>query len=94
MPLVQGGPPEWIWERTPDTIRWELVASNAPDRETRFELRVQCGLDHALPVFHSGRDRRSARRFGRLFGGSTPVFLGEKAMRRVLHYPVQGASPW
>ena len=46
MPLVQGGPPEWIWERTPDTIRWDLVASsNAPDRETRFELRVQCGLE-------------------------------------------------
>jgi len=45
MPLVQGGPPEWIWERTPDTIRWELVASKAPDRETRFELRVQCGLE-------------------------------------------------
>jgi hypothetical protein len=45
MPLIQGGPPEWIWERTPDTIRWELVSSKAPDRETRYELRVQCGLE-------------------------------------------------
>jgi len=45
MPLIQGGPPEWIWERTPDTIRWELVPSNPPDRETRYELRVQCGLE-------------------------------------------------
>ena len=45
MPLVQGGPPEWIWERTPDRIRWELVTPNIPGRETRYELRVQSGLE-------------------------------------------------
>ena len=45
MPLVQGGPPEWIWERTPDKIRWELVSANVPDRKTRYELRVQSGLE-------------------------------------------------
>jgi hypothetical protein len=45
MPLIQGGPPEWIWERTPDKIRWELVPSKLPERETRFELRVQSGLE-------------------------------------------------
>jgi hypothetical protein len=45
MPLIQGGPPEWIWERTPDKIRWELIPSNNPDQEVRFELRVQSGLE-------------------------------------------------
>jgi len=44
MPLVQGGPPEWIWERTPDKIRWDLV-TNVPGHETRYELRVQSGLE-------------------------------------------------
>ena len=58
MPLVQGGPPEWIWERTPDTIRWELVASNAPDRETRFELRVQCGLEIMRLQFFTAEEVR------------------------------------
>ena len=58
MPLVQGGPPEWIWERTPDTIRWEFVASKAPDRETRFELRVQCGLEIMRLQFFTAEEVR------------------------------------
>ena len=45
MPLIQGGPPEWIWERTPDKIRWELIPSSVLDQEPRYELRVQCGLE-------------------------------------------------
>jgi hypothetical protein len=44
MPLIQGGPPEWIWERTPDVAKWELVPSQAPEGHTLYELRVQCGL--------------------------------------------------
>jgi hypothetical protein len=45
MPLIQGGPPEWIWERTPDTIRWDVIPAQSSGRETRYELRVQCGLE-------------------------------------------------
>jgi hypothetical protein len=45
MPLIQGGPPEWIWERTANMLRWELVPSQRPDGQTLFELRVQCGLE-------------------------------------------------
>ena len=45
LPLIQGGPPEWIWERTPDKIRWDLVPASVLDQDTRFELRVQCGLE-------------------------------------------------
>ena len=44
MPLIQGGPPEWIWERTPDVLKWEVVDSHDPQGETVYELRVNCGL--------------------------------------------------
>jgi hypothetical protein len=45
MPLIQGGPPEWIWERTPERLKWELVASERPDGQSLYELRVNCGLE-------------------------------------------------
>jgi hypothetical protein len=44
MPLVQGGPPEWIWERTPDPLKWQLSPSTALEGHTVYELRVSCGL--------------------------------------------------
>lgn len=44
MPLVQGGPPEWIWERTPDPLKWELNPSTSLEGHTVYELRVSCGL--------------------------------------------------
>ena len=45
MPLIQGGPPEWIWERTADPVKWEMVNSASPEGHTVYELRVQCGLE-------------------------------------------------
>jgi hypothetical protein len=45
MPLVQGGPPEWIWERTADPLKWEIVASQDPNGHTVYELRANCGLE-------------------------------------------------
>ena len=44
MPLIQGGPPECIWERTPDPLKWEIVDSRDPNGHTVHELRLQCGL--------------------------------------------------
>jgi hypothetical protein len=45
VPLIQGGPPEWIWERTPDPLRWEVLPSRiAHEGAPVFELRVNCGL--------------------------------------------------
>ena len=45
MPLIQGGPPEWIWERTPDPLRWEVVPTRNPrDDGPVYELRLSCGL--------------------------------------------------
>jgi hypothetical protein len=45
MPLIQGGPPEWIWERTPDPFHCEVVSSQDPKGHTVYELRVTCGLE-------------------------------------------------
>ncbi len=44
MPLIQGGPPEAIWERTPDPLKWQIIDSQDPQGETVYELRVNCGL--------------------------------------------------
>ena len=44
MPLIQGGPPEWIWERTADPLRWEVIPSITSDSRDVAELRVNCGL--------------------------------------------------
>jgi hypothetical protein len=45
MPLIQGGPPEWIWERNPERLKWDIVPVERPDGQTLYELRVQCGLE-------------------------------------------------
>ena len=45
MSLIQGGPTEWIWERTDDPLKWEIVSSRNGEGKTVFELRVQCGLE-------------------------------------------------
>jgi hypothetical protein len=45
MPLIQGGPPEWIWERTPEQLKWEIVAADSPEGHPVYELRVNCGLE-------------------------------------------------
>jgi hypothetical protein len=45
MPLIQGGPPLWVWERTADFLKWELVAVPSPEGHTVYELRASCGMD-------------------------------------------------
>ena len=44
MPLIQGGPPEWIWERTPDPLKWEVIDSRDLQGQAVYELRLNCGL--------------------------------------------------
>ena len=41
----RSGPPEWIWERTPEKLKWEIITSERPDGQTVYELPVQCGLE-------------------------------------------------
>jgi hypothetical protein len=55
MPLIQGGPPEWIWERTPEKLKWELVVSER-DGQNAYELRVSCGLEIVRVHFFSGEE--------------------------------------
>jgi hypothetical protein len=45
MPLVQGGPPEWIWERPIEQLRWEVLATRPTEERADFELRVHCGFE-------------------------------------------------
>lgn len=45
MPFVQGGPPVWSWERTPDPLKWDLQARPNSAGQTAFVLRIQCGLE-------------------------------------------------
>jgi hypothetical protein len=45
MPLIQGGPPEWIWERTANLLKWEVVPAKGSNGQQRYELRVNCGLE-------------------------------------------------
>lgn len=45
MPLIQGGPPEWIWERTADLLKSDLVPVQSPEGHTVYELQVKCGIE-------------------------------------------------
>jgi hypothetical protein len=58
MPLIQGGPPEWIYERTPEALKWEIVTSERPDGQTLYELRVQCGLEIMRLQFFTAEEVR------------------------------------
>ena len=40
MPLIQGGPPEWIWERTPEALKWEIITADRPGGKGGLDLWV------------------------------------------------------
>ena len=58
MPLIQGGPPEWIWERTAEKLKWEIVTSSNPGGRMVYELRVQCGLEIMRLQFFTAEEVR------------------------------------
>ena len=45
MTLIQGGPPQWVWERSPHPLKWVLTSHEDPNGDTIYELRVNCGLE-------------------------------------------------
>lgn len=59
MPLIQGGPPEWVWERTEGAIRFELVPVPAPDGATVYELRIASGLEVVRLHFLTAEELRA-----------------------------------
>jgi hypothetical protein len=69
MPLIQGGPPEWIWERKPETLKWEIVTSDRPNENTVYELRLQCGLEIMRLQFFTAEE---VRQLASLFAGHGP----------------------
>jgi hypothetical protein len=45
MPIIQGGPPEWVYERVAHLLKWELVPATTPHARPVYELRLKCGLE-------------------------------------------------
>jgi hypothetical protein len=56
MPLVQGGPPEWIWERPAEQLRWEVIPTRPTEEHAAFELRVHCGFEMMRLQFFTDED--------------------------------------
>ena len=38
-------PPEWVWERSADFLRSEVVPVRGLDGHTVYELRLSCGME-------------------------------------------------
>ena len=53
MPLTQGGPPEWIWGRTSEALKWEVGAAGRADG-LRVAGAVRPG-DRAAAILHRHR---------------------------------------
>lgn len=60
MPLVQGGPPEWIWERTADLLKWSILPAER-DGQTVYELRADCGMGIIRFQFFTEEEIRDLR---------------------------------
>ena len=45
MPMLQGGPPMWLWERPRETLQWEILNETGPDGAAEHALKAQCGLE-------------------------------------------------
>jgi hypothetical protein len=59
MALVQGGPPEWVWERPADMLRWTVTPSPARNGDhTVFELRLDCGMQVLRVHFFNEEEMR------------------------------------
>jgi hypothetical protein len=59
MPLIQGGPPQWIWERTADFLKSDAVPVASPEGHTVYELRVQCGMESMRLQFFTREELRN-----------------------------------
>ena len=57
-PFIQGGAPEWVWERAPEALKWEVVPSDQPGGQAVYELRVQCGLEIVRLHFFTAKEVR------------------------------------
>ena len=44
MPLVHSGPPEWVFERPSDTLKWEVKELPSDGPHAVYEISLYCGL--------------------------------------------------
>jgi hypothetical protein len=80
MPLIQGGPPECIWERTDDPLKWEVIPSEAAHGHIVYELRINCGLGiMRLQFFSEDEIKRLQSVVSDALGGRVPVSAGKHA---------------
>ena len=80
MPMIQGGPPEWIWERTHDTLKWEVIPSQDQSGHAVYEVRVNCGLGiMRLQFFTEDEIKQLQSLIGDALGGRVPVSVGKHA---------------
>ena len=45
MPLLQGGPPVWLWERPSDSVKWDMRCRKNSQGNGEFALKLQSGLE-------------------------------------------------
>ena len=76
MPIIQGGPPEWIWERTADPLKWSVVRSEQPNGQDIYELRLDCGLRIMRLQFFT------AEEMARLQSALSDQFAGSSGVNR------------
>ncbi len=74
MPLVQGGPPEWIWERSADFLKSEVVPMRNSEGQPVYELRLSCGMEIIRLQFFTRREIRKL--------ALASYFMGKRRSRR------------
>lgn len=45
MPLLQGGPPMWLWDRPAGSVKWDVRCEKSSQSLGEFALKMQCGLE-------------------------------------------------
>lgn len=45
MPLIQGGPPEWVWERPDALLKVHVMPVEDAESHPVFEVRIDCGME-------------------------------------------------
>lgn len=62
MPIVQGGPPEWTWERPAEKLKWEFNRVESLEGSNVVELRIHSGLEIMRLQFFTSEEIQDLRR--------------------------------
>ena len=79
MTLIQGGPPEWIWERPPSLLKCEVARSQAGNGQLVYELRLNCHLEiMRLQFFQENELRDLQARIGEVLSNRAQDLRAEQ----------------